>query len=64
MHRQWKQGQVSWEEYRDTDWLCRNSIRKTRVQLELNLAGDGKNNKNGFYKYVSQKGKVKESIPP
>jgi len=24
MHRQWKQGQVFWEEYRDAAWLCRD----------------------------------------
>jgi len=34
------------------------------VQLELNLARDAKNNKKGIYRYVSQKRKVKESIPP
>jgi len=33
------------------------------VQLELNLARDAKNNK-GFYRHVSQKRKVKESILP
>jgi len=27
MHRQWKQGQVSWEEYRDAAWLCRDGVR-------------------------------------
>ena len=28
MHRQWKQGQVSWEEYRDAACLCRDGVRK------------------------------------
>ncbi|KAK4825509.1 hypothetical protein QYF61_000022 [Mycteria americana] len=64
MHRQWKQGEVSWEEYRDAAPLCRDGIRKAKAQLELNLAGDAKNNKKGFYRYVSQKRKVKESVPP
>jgi len=50
MHRQWKQGQVSWEEYRDAAWFCRDGIRKVKVQLELNLARDAKNNKKGFYR--------------
>jgi len=59
MHRQWKQGQVSWEDYRDTAWLCKHGVRKAKVQLKLNLARDEKNNK-GFYRYVSQKGKSKE----
>ncbi|KFQ14520.1 hypothetical protein N330_10734, partial [Leptosomus discolor] len=60
MHRQWKQGQVSWKEHRDSAQLCRNGIRKAKVQLELNLARDAKNDKKGFYRYVSQKRKVKE----
>jgi len=34
------------------------------VQLELNLERDAKNNKKGFYRYVSQKRKVKESMFP
>ena len=42
MHRQWKQGQVSWEEYRDVAQLCRDGVRKSKVQLELNLARDAK----------------------
>jgi len=34
------------------------------VRLELNLARDAKNNKKGFYRYVSQKRQVKESVLP
>jgi len=34
------------------------------VQLELNFARDANNNKKGFYRYVSQKKKVKESLTP
>ena len=64
MHRQWKQGQVSLEEYRDTAWLCRGGVRKAKAQLELNSAKDAKNNEKGFYRYVSQKMKVRESVPP
>ncbi|PKU43796.1 rna-directed dna polymerase from mobile element jockey-like [Limosa lapponica baueri] len=60
MHRQWKQGQVCWEEYR----VLWDGVRKAKVQPELNLARDAKNNKKGFYRYVSQKRKVKESILP
>jgi len=59
MHRQWKQGQVSWEEYTDAPWLCRDGVRKAKARMELNLARDAKNNKKGFYRYVSQKKKVK-----
>ena len=38
--------------------------RRAKVRLKLNLARDAKNNKKGFYRYVSQKRKVKESVPP
>ncbi|KFV07293.1 hypothetical protein N339_07034, partial [Pterocles gutturalis] len=63
VHKQWKQGQVSWEEYRDTAQLCRDGVRKTMTQLDLNLMRDAKNNKKGFCSYVNQKRKVKESVP-
>ncbi|KFZ68978.1 hypothetical protein N338_01487, partial [Podiceps cristatus] len=63
MHRQWKLGQVSWEEHRDAARLRRDGVRMAKARLELNLARDAKNNKKGFYRYVSQKRKIKESIP-
>ena len=43
--------------------MCRDEVRRAKVQLELNLARDAKNNKQGFYRYVSQKCKVKKSVP-
>ncbi|KAK4824620.1 hypothetical protein QYF61_016926 [Mycteria americana] len=64
LHRQWKQGQVTCEEYRDAARLCRDGVRKAKAQLELNLARDAKNNKKGFYRYINYKRKVKESVPP
>ncbi|KAK4817941.1 hypothetical protein QYF61_002785 [Mycteria americana] len=64
MHRHWKQGQVSWEEYRDIAQLCRVGVRKAKAQLELSSARDAKNSKKGFFRYVSQKQKVRESVPP
>ncbi|KFP63365.1 hypothetical protein N322_04034, partial [Cariama cristata] len=64
MHRQWKQGQVSFEEYRDTARLCRDGVRKAKAQLELNLVSEAKKNMKGFFRFVNQKRKVKESIPP
>ncbi|KAK4826893.1 hypothetical protein QYF61_012081 [Mycteria americana] len=45
--------------------LClRDGVRKAKAQLELNLARKAKNNKKGFYRYVSQKRKVKARVPP
>ena len=43
--RQWKQGHVTWEEYMDAVWTCRDGIRKAKTQMEQNLARDIKNNK-------------------
>jgi len=40
LHRQWKQGQVSWEEYRDADRLCKEGVRRAKARVELNLARD------------------------
>ena len=56
MHRQWKQGQVPWEVYRDAARLCRDEVRKAKAQLELDLARGAKKNKKGFYRYINQKG--------
>ncbi|KAK4807182.1 hypothetical protein QYF61_024308 [Mycteria americana] len=39
MHRQWKWGYASWEEYRDAAQMCRDGIKKDKAQLELNLEG-------------------------
>jgi len=44
--------------------LCRDGVRRAKVQMETILARDAKNNKKGFYRYVNQKRKVKESITP
>ncbi|KFQ59950.1 hypothetical protein N334_02077, partial [Pelecanus crispus] len=63
LHRQWKQGQVSWEEYREAARLCREGVRKAKARLELNLAREAKNNRKGFYRYVSQKRKAKDHVP-
>ena len=39
LRRQWKQGQVSWEEYRDAAQLCGDEVRNAKVQLELTWQG-------------------------
>jgi len=64
LHRHWKQGQVCWQEYRNAAQLCRDGVSRSKAQLELKLARNAKINKKGFYRYVSLKRKVKESIPP
>ena len=48
MYSKWKQGCVSWEEYRAVVCVCGDRIRKAKVQMELNLVRDVKDNKKGF----------------
>lgn len=38
MHRQQEQGLVSWEQHWDNVRLFRDGMRKTKVQMELNMA--------------------------
>uniref|UniRef100_A0A8C3H5H4 Reverse transcriptase domain-containing protein n=1 Tax=Chrysemys picta bellii TaxID=8478 RepID=A0A8C3H5H4_CHRPI len=52
------------EEYKNIAQACRSEIRKAKSHLELQLARDVKSNKKGFYRYVSSKKKVKESVGP
>lgn len=52
-HRQWKLEQVTWDNNRDVARLCKDRIRKTKAQLELDLARSIKKDKKGFYKYIS-----------
>ena len=63
MCRKWKQGCVSWEEYRAVVRVCRDRIRKAKVQMELNLVRDVKDSKKGFYRYIDRKRQAKESVP-
>ena len=43
--------------------MCKDKVSRAKGQLELNLERRTKNNKKSFYRYVSQKRKVKESVP-
>jgi len=63
-YRQWKQGWVAWEEYSDADQTLRDGIRKTKVEMELNLVEDVKNNKEVFFRYIDKKRQGEESILP
>ena len=59
MHRQWKQGQVLWEEYKEA---ARDGVRKAKAQLELSMARDATKNKKSFYKYLNQNRKVQKGV--
>ncbi|GAB0180635.1 mitochondrial enolase superfamily member 1 [Grus japonensis] len=58
----WKKGVATWEEYRDVVRECRDATRKAKAHLELKLARDVKDNKKGFFKYISSKRKTKENV--
>jgi len=38
----WREGQATWEAYRNIIRVCRGATRKAEVHLELNLARDVK----------------------
>jgi len=58
----WKEGQATWEEYRNVVRACRDAMRKAKVHLDLNLARDVKNNKKGFFKYFRCKRKTRDNV--
>ena len=55
VYGKWKEGQATWEEYRNVVRARRESTRKAQVHLKLNLARDVKDNKKGFFKYIGSK---------
>lgn len=61
-YREWKQGQIAWERYRDIIWADRDEVRKAKALLELNLAVDIKCNKKGLYRYVSAQRNAREIV--
>ncbi|GAB0183929.1 mitochondrial enolase superfamily member 1 [Grus japonensis] len=63
-YRGWKQGQVAWEEYRETVRAARDQVRKAKALTEISLARDVKDNKKSFYRYVSDKRRMRENVGP
>ncbi|GAB0189098.1 mitochondrial enolase superfamily member 1 [Grus japonensis] len=63
-YRGQKQGQVAWEEYRETVRAARDQARKAKALMEISLARDVKDNKKSFYRYVSDKRKARENVGP
>ncbi|GAB0184043.1 hypothetical protein GRJ2_000869600 [Grus japonensis] len=60
--RGWKQGQVAWEDYRETVRAARKQVRKAKALIEISLSRDVKDNKKRFYRYVSDKRKAMENV--
>jgi len=50
------------EEHKNVVRALRDAMRKAKVHLELNLARDVKNNKKGFFKYISSKRKARDNV--
>ncbi|KAK4807158.1 hypothetical protein QYF61_024278 [Mycteria americana] len=63
-YRLWKGSQIAIKDYKNLARACRDAVRKAMAQLELKLARAVKNNKKGFFRYVSSKQKHKEDIGP
>ncbi|GAB0206751.1 mitochondrial enolase superfamily member 1 [Grus japonensis] len=63
-YRGWKQGQVAWEEYRETVRAARDQVRKAKALIQISLARDVKDNKKSFYRYVSEKRRMRENVGP
>ncbi|GAB0184878.1 mitochondrial enolase superfamily member 1 [Grus japonensis] len=63
-YRGWKQGQVAWEDYRETVRAAREQVRKARALTEISLARDVKDNNKSFYRYVSDKRRTRENVGP
>ncbi|GAB0208892.1 hypothetical protein GRJ2_003354900 [Grus japonensis] len=56
------EGLATWEEYKNVVRECRDATRKAKAHLALNLARDVKDNKKGFFKYISSKRKTRENV--
>ena len=57
-------GQATQGDYQDVVRVCRETIRRAEVQLELNLDTAVKDNKKCFYKYINNKRRAKENRHP
>ncbi|GAB0203011.1 mitochondrial enolase superfamily member 1 [Grus japonensis] len=63
-YRGWKQGQVAWEEYRETVRAAREQVRKAKALTEISLPRDVKDNKKSFYRYFSDKRRTRKNVGP
>jgi len=64
VHEMWKEGQATWEGYRNVVRACKDVMRNAKAHLELNLARDVKDNMKGFFKYISSKRKTRDNAGP
>jgi len=64
VYRMRKDGQATWEEYRNAVRAFREAMRNAKAHLELDLARDVKDNRKGFFKYISSKRMTRENVGP
>jgi len=64
VHGMWKEGQATWEDYRNIVRACRDATRKSKIYMELNLAREVKDNKKKFFNYISSKRKTRDNVGP
>jgi len=62
VYRMWKRSVATLEKYRDVFRACKSATKKAKAHLELNLLREVKDNKKGFFKYVSSKRKTRENV--
>ena len=62
VHGMCKEGQATWEEYRNVVRACRDAMRKAKVHLEMNLARDAKDKQKRFFKYISSKWMTRKKL--
>lgn len=55
VYRLRKEEPATWEEYKAIVRGCRETSRKAKASLELNLARGVKGNRGGFFKYTADK---------
>lgn len=51
----WEQGQATQEGYSVAAQSCRDTVRKAKAHLELNLARNAEDNREVFYKYLKSR---------
>ena len=61
-YRRWKLRPATWKKHKDIVCICRNEVRKAKVQLELKLVWEVKGNRKGFCNYIDSKRRAKENV--
>ncbi|KAJ7396949.1 rna-directed dna polymerase from mobile element jockey-like [Pitangus sulphuratus] len=61
---QWKQGQMTWEEYRGSACNFGEKICAAKAQLELKLGGNMGDHKKSFFKYINGNRQYRNIIGP